>query len=111
MEAMASGIQHVVLLTEHVPVHDVMEILAEARERVAKELREKIRRSVTDDAEDILQRAERLMSTLNDHPKAGDLRQKVENLRSQMASGQTDQAEQLVFELMSMVNDLESTAT
>lgn len=36
LDALAAGVRNVVVLTEHVPVHDVMEFLAEARARNAR---------------------------------------------------------------------------
>lgn len=38
LEALAAGISKLVLLTEHVPAHDVMEVLADARDRGARVL-------------------------------------------------------------------------
>lgn len=86
-------------------------MIKEARERVARELREKIKRNVSDEAEDVIHRAEDLIRSLNDHPRSGDLKRKVKELRSNMRNGDSAMIEEQVFELMRVVNDLESSAT
>lgn len=85
-------------------------MVKEARERVARDLREKIKRNVSDEAEDVIHRAEDLIRSLNDHPRSGDLKRRVSDLRSTMGSGDMSMIEEQVFELMRVVNDLESSA-
>ena len=51
-----------------------------------------------------------VIRTLNDHPRSGDLKRKVKDLRSTMGGGDMSMVEEQVFELMRAVNDLESSA-
>ncbi|MBI3736792.1 Hsp70 family protein, partial [Candidatus Sumerlaeota bacterium] len=85
-------------------------MIREARERVARELREKIRRNVQDEAEDVISRAEGLIGQLGDHPKLDDLRSMSSQLRSRLGRAEPDEIEELTFDLLRIVNELEASA-
>ncbi|MCH8333950.1 Hsp70 family protein, partial [Candidatus Sumerlaeota bacterium] len=84
-------------------------MVRESRDRVAKDLTEKIKRNVADEAHDVINRAEELMKSLNDHPRGEDIHSKIADLRTRLDSGDTAELEDLVFDLTRVVNEIEAS--
>lgn len=84
-------------------------MVRESRDRVARDLTEKIKRNVADEAHDVIDRAEELMKSLNDHPRGEDIHSKIADLRTRLDSGDTAELEDLVFDLTRVVNEIEAS--
>ena len=84
-------------------------MVRESRDRVARDLTEKIKRNVADEAHDVINRAEELMKSLNDHPRGEDIHSKIADLRTRLDSGDTAELEDLVFDLTRVVNEIEAS--
>jgi molecular chaperone DnaK len=86
-------------------------MVRDARERVARELREKLKTSVTDEAHEVVDRAQELIRSLGDGNSRGrELKTKVEAVRAALSLGDTRQIEEQTFNLMGIVNEIESGA-
>ncbi len=85
-------------------------MVREARERVARELREKIKRNVQDEAQDVIQRAEGLIGSLADDPRGEELQAKISDLRTRLEGGSPEEIEEVTYDLLRVVNELESSA-
>ena len=85
-------------------------MVKEARDRVTRELREKIKHNLTDEAQDLIGRAKELLTTMNDHPRSGDLESRISGLQEQLKAGDSAKIEDMVFDLMRTVNEFESAA-
>jgi molecular chaperone DnaK len=84
-------------------------MIKSARERVARELREKIKHSLTDEAMEVIDRAELLVGSL-DNSRGDDLRNKIRSLRGALDSGANAAIEERTLQLMRVVNEIESAA-
>ena len=84
-------------------------MIRDARERVTRQLRDKIRHNVADEANELVQRAENLRGTMDGHPRSPELCSGMEALKSAMASGNSVEIEDKTFQLMSLVNELETS--
>lgn len=113
-EDLATGLEKKITISataQRLSDSEKMRMIKEARERVARELREKIKHNVSDEARDVIDRAQALMGTMNDHPRAGDLRSRVSALKSRLdRGGDAHEIEEMIFDLMRVVNELESAA-
>lgn len=90
--------------------HEKARMIKDARERVARDLREKIRRNVMDEANDVVARADQMLRQLgNDHPQAADLYDLVAHLQDRMGAGDPDEIEEITYDLMRVINELESS--
>jgi molecular chaperone DnaK len=113
-EDLATGLEKKITISataQRLSDNEKMRMIKEARERVARELREKIKHNVNDEARDVIDRAQALIGSMNDHPRSGDLKGKVHDLQSKLdTGGDASEVEEMIFDLMRVVNELESAA-
>ncbi|MCD6386583.1 molecular chaperone DnaK [Candidatus Sumerlaeota bacterium] len=85
-------------------------MIKEARERVTKMLRAKIRERREEETQDILSRVEKALATSGSHPMAGELRTKSEELRNAVKSGNEETIEPLMDEVLRLLTEVEMAA-
>ncbi len=113
-EDLATGVEKAITVAStgsRLSESEKMRMVKESRERVARELREKIRSNINEEADDVINRAEELIGSLNDHPRSADLKAGVSSLRRSVTAGDSTQIEEGIFDLMRVVNELESSAS
>lgn len=112
-EDLATGVEKAITVAStgaRLSESEKIRMVKESRERVARELREKIRSNINEEADDVISRAEDLIGSLNDHPRNADLKAGVSSLRRSVTAGDSTQIEEGIFDLMRVVNELESSA-
>ena len=86
-------------------------MVKEARERVTKTLRERIQSNTKDEAGQIISRAQNLLESIPDHPRANEINQLIETVQRHMESGDESELGDISENLMRVVNEIESAST
>jgi len=89
---------------------DKQRMIREARERVTHMLRDRLRESVEEQAQQLLERAEKAAMTSRNHPLATRLRSGASQLQEVLKSGKQDQIEKAMDELLRIVDEVETGA-
>ena len=89
---------------------DKARMIKEARERVNTMLRAKIQERREEEVVDILSRAERIIASNSDHPLAGELRKKAEQLKKSSVSGSEKDLDPLIDEVLRILTEVEMAA-
>jgi len=85
-------------------------MIKEAKERVTKMLRAKIKESRTEEAKAILERADRAARQAGSHPRVSDLQAKSSELRSAVDAGDESQLDDMIDELLRILTEIEAGA-
>ena len=86
-------------------------MIKEAKERVTKLLRTKIKETRGDEMRSVIERAEKAISAAASHPLANDLRSKTGELRKMLKAGDQTKADELLDELIRMLAEVEAAAS
>ncbi len=85
-------------------------MIKEAKERVTKMLRAKIKESRSEEAKAILERAQRAAQAAGNHPRAAELRKKSEDLRLVVESGDESALDDLIDDMLRLLTEIEAGA-
>jgi len=103
-EDLATGVEKRIVIDQ-----EKTRMVREARERVSKMLRQRMRESVEEQAGSVLERANRV--ALSDHPLADEVNHKASRLREQLKAGVSqDDIERTMEDLIRMMDEVESAA-
>ena len=83
-------------------------MIKEAKERVTRLLRDRIQQTRIEEAQSVLQRAEKAISSKSDHPMIKTLQSKTDNLKALMEGGDEDKIEKAVDEVITLLTTLEA---
>ncbi len=86
-------------------------MIKEAKERVTKLLRAKIKETRGDEMRSVIERAEKAISAAASHPLANDLRSKTGELQKVLKAGDQAKADELLDELIRMLAEVEAAAS
>ncbi|MCC6548063.1 Hsp70 family protein [Candidatus Sumerlaeota bacterium] len=89
---------------------DKNRMVKEARERISKILQDRIKESRTDEARNILQRAESIMATSGNHPLTGELKSQTSELRTAIESGDEERVNDIVDDVLRVMTEIEAGA-
>lgn len=87
---------------------DKTRMIKEAKERVSRMLRERIQSSVTDEARNLISRAESLIGSRAGHPLSSEIRQQTSDLRRLVDRGESDGLEDKMDDLLRLLTELEA---
>lgn len=85
-------------------------MIKEARERVTSMLQDRIRESRTDEARNVLERAESVMTLSGEHPMSPDLRGQVERLREAIEAGDEETINDMIDDVLRVMTEIEAGA-
>lgn len=85
-------------------------MIKEARERVTAMLQDRIRESRTDEARNILERAESVMAISGTHPMSNDLKGQAKQLRDAIEAGDEDAINDLIDDVLRVMTEIEAGA-
>lgn len=85
-------------------------MIKEARERVTKMLRAKIRERREEEMQDILSRVEKALASNASHPRADELRSKSEDLKKAVKGEDEERIEPLMDEVLRLLTEVEMAA-
>ncbi|GAB4315566.1 MAG: molecular chaperone DnaK [Candidatus Sumerlaeia bacterium] len=83
-------------------------MIKEARERVTSILRQRIVETTTDEADNVLKRAERVLSSHPSHPLSRELKTKATALKEMIASGETAPLSDMLEDILRVLADIEA---
>jgi molecular chaperone DnaK (HSP70) len=89
---------------------DKNRMIREARDRVTKMLAERIKETRSDEARNIISRAESVMALAVSHPLESDLRNKTEELRNAVEVGDEDALNDLIDDVLRVMTEIEAGA-
>jgi molecular chaperone DnaK len=87
---------------------DKQRMIRESRERVTRMLRDRMKESVEEQAQQLLERADRALAGSRAHPLAPKLGARVSHLREVLKSGNQEDVEKAMEELLRVVDDIEA---
>lgn len=87
---------------------DKQRMIKDAKERVARMLRERIQESVVDEARGLVSRAESLTNQRGNHPLAKDIKSRTADLKKLIDAGDNKALEDKMDDLLRMLTELES---
>lgn len=87
-------------------------MIKEAKERVTRFLRDRIQQNRVEEAQSVVQRAEKVISSRGDHPMTKSLRSKTEELKSLMEAGADDsKVEAAIDEVIRILTTMEAAGS
>jgi molecular chaperone DnaK len=112
-EDLATGVEKVVRIEStdsRLNDGDKNRMIREARERVTKMLAQRIKESRTDEARNIIERAESTLATAGAHPLTGDLQGQIEALRAAIEVGDEGALNELIDDVLRVMTEIEAGA-
>ncbi len=85
-------------------------MIKEAKERVTKMLRAKIKESRTEEARAVLDRAQKAVQQARNHPRAGELEQRTSDLKMAVDAGDESALDDMIDELLRLLTEIEAGA-
>lgn len=110
-EDLANGVEQIVRIeatNTRLSDSDKNRMIKEARERVAKMLQAKIRDSRSDEAKNVLERAESVMATAGEHPLTDELRTQTTQLRQALESGHEEAVNDHIDDVLRLMTEIEA---
>lgn len=110
-EDLATGVERKVVIAStdtRLGEKDKVRMIKEAKERVSRMLASKIKESRTEEARNMLERAELALATAESHPLSRDLKAKTQSLRSAIEGGNDDQLDESIDELLRILTEIEA---
>lgn len=89
---------------------DKNRMVKEARERISKILQDRIKESRSDEARNILQRAESIMAGSGNHPLTQELRSQTSELRTAIESGDEEKVNEIIDDVLRVMTEIEAGA-
>ncbi|MCC6548354.1 molecular chaperone DnaK [Candidatus Sumerlaeota bacterium] len=89
---------------------DKNRMVKEARERISKILQDRIKESRSDEARNILQRAESIMAGSGNHPLSQELRSQTSELRTAIESGDEEKVNEIIDDVLRVMTEIEAGA-
>lgn len=89
---------------------DKNRMIKEARERVSRILQEKIKESRSDEARNVLQRAESVMAIAGNHPLSQDLKSQTSQLRGAIEAGDDAAINDMIDDVLRVMTEIEAGA-
>lgn len=83
-------------------------MIREARERVTRMLRERVIESLEEQARQVLERTDKVAATASGHPLTTQMKSRATHLREAVKSGNQDEIERAMGELLRMVDEIET---
>ncbi|MGC8840937.1 MAG: molecular chaperone DnaK [Candidatus Sumerlaeaceae bacterium] len=83
-------------------------MIKEARERVTRMLRERMKQSIVDEAQNLISRANALLSAHGAHPLAKQVREQAQQLKDLLNAGDKDALEDKMDDLLRLLTELEA---
>ncbi|MGC8740027.1 MAG: molecular chaperone DnaK [Candidatus Sumerlaeaceae bacterium] len=83
-------------------------MIKEARERVTRMLRERMKQSIVDEAQNLISRANALLSAHGSHPLAKQVREQAQQLKDLLNAGDKDALEDKMDDLLRLLTELEA---
>lgn len=83
-------------------------MIKDARERVAKMLSDRIKESRSDEARNVLERAESVMAVSGGHPMSDDLKNQTKQLRDAIESGDEDAINDMIDDVLRVMTEIEA---
>jgi len=87
---------------------DKQRMIREAKERVTKMLRAKIKESRTDEGRSVLSRAEKAIAGMPSHPRLADLKSKAADLRRVIESGNEEALDDMIDDMLRLLTEVEA---
>ena len=87
---------------------DKQRMIRESRDRVTRMLSDRMKESVEEQAQQLLERADRAMSGSRAHPLAPKVGTRVSHLRETLKSGNQEEVEKAMEELLRVVDEIEA---
>jgi molecular chaperone DnaK len=112
-EDLATGLEKTITIAStgsRLSDHEKARMVREARDRVARSLREKMQQSVRTEATDLLQRARDVLIAMPRHPRGNDIKKMAGQLEGLLKSGDDAAIEALTLQLMQAVNEIETAS-
>ncbi len=85
-------------------------MIKESRERITKMLQDRIRESRSDEARNILERAESIMAVSGGHPMTTDLRNQTGQLREAIEAGDEEAINDMIDDVLRLMTEIEAGA-
>ncbi|MBI1291092.1 Hsp70 family protein [bacterium] len=112
-EDLATGVEKVVRIEStdsRLNEGDKTRMIREARERVTKMLAQRIKESRTDEARNIIERAESTLATAGSHSLKGELQNQMEQLRAAIEVGDEGALNELIDDVLRVMTEIEAGA-
>jgi molecular chaperone DnaK len=112
-EDLATGVEKVVRIEStdsRLNEGDKTRMIREARERVTKMLAQRIKESRTDEARNIIERAESTLATAGSHPLTNELQGQMEQLRAAIEVGDEGALNELIDDVLRVMTEIEAGA-
>ncbi|CAN5464717.1 molecular chaperone DnaK [soil metagenome] len=87
---------------------DKTRMIKDARERVTRMLAEKIKESRSDEARNVLERAESIMALSGSHSLSGDLKSQTSQLRNAIESGDEGTINEMIDDILRVMTEIEA---
>lgn len=89
---------------------DKNRMVKEARERISKILQDRIKESRSDEARNILQRAESIVAGSGNHPLTQELMSQTSELRTAIESGDEEKVNEIIDDVLRVMTEIEAGA-
>ena len=89
---------------------DKNRMVKEARERISKILQDRIKESRSDEARNILQRAESIVAGFGNHPLTQELMSQTSELRTAIESGDEEKVNEIIDDVLRVMTEIEAGA-
>lgn len=110
-EDLATGVEKLITIEatgNRLDDADKNRMMKEARERVSKMLQDRILESRSDEARNIIERAESVLAVSGANPLSGDLKNQLNQLNEALESGNEDGMNDLIDDVLRVMSEIES---